>query len=122
MPKNKDTNPVKAYFYANPGKAVLILFCSILGLLGLLALLLPDIFWDQFIWRYVEHKPRQNGWRSADRVPTHSRESDMMSRDLKRRGFNFVGTRICYAFMQAVGMVNDHTIDCFRHRSIKKIA
>lgn len=77
---------------------------------------------DQFIWRYIDHSPRQNAWKSPASVPTHTNESDMMSKDLKRRGFNFVGTTICYAFMQSVGMVNDHTVDCFRHRPIKKLA
>lgn len=76
---------------------------------------------NQFIWRYVDYSPRQNSWKSLENVPTHTRESDMMSKDLKKRGFSFVGTTICYAFMQAVGMVNDHTVDCFRHGPIKKL-
>jgi DNA-3-methyladenine glycosylase I len=70
---------------------------------------------DAFLWRYVGYVPRQRGWRSAAQVPVRTSESDNMSRDLRKRGFSFVGPTICYAFMQAVGMVNDHTLDCFRH-------
>jgi DNA-3-methyladenine glycosylase I len=71
---------------------------------------------DRYIWSFVGGRPRRNTWRSLREVPAHSPESDAMSRDLKRRGFKFVGSTICYAFMQAVGMVNDHTTDCFRYR------
>jgi DNA-3-methyladenine glycosylase I len=74
---------------------------------------------DTFLWRYVDNTPRHNSWKSVAEIPTRSTQSDAMSRDLKRRGFNFVGSTICYAFMQAVGMVNDHTTDCFRHREIR---
>ena len=70
---------------------------------------------DRFIWQYVDYRPIQNLWASPDQIPAHTTESDRMSRDLKKRGFNFVGTTICYAFMQATGMVNDHTLDCFRY-------
>jgi DNA-3-methyladenine glycosylase I len=77
---------------------------------------------DSFIWRYVDHKPRQNFWKSLNELPATSRESDMMSKDLKKRGFNFVGSTICYAYMQAVGMVNDHLVGCFRHGEIKKLS
>ena len=76
---------------------------------------------DRFIWQYVDYRPIQNVWASPEQIPTHTIESDRMSRDLKKRGFNFVGTTICYAFMQAVGMVNDHTIDCFRHRPVSRL-
>lgn len=69
---------------------------------------------DAYIWRFVDGQPVQNAWRSLADVPVHTPVSDRMSRDLKQRGFKFVGTTICYAFMQAVGMVNDHTVDCFR--------
>ncbi|MBU4262666.1 MAG: DNA-3-methyladenine glycosylase I [Proteobacteria bacterium] len=72
-----------------------------------------------FLWRYVGNSARQNAWQSLSELPARTVESDMMSRDLKKRGFNFVGPAICYAFMQAVGMVNDHTVDCFRHAEIK---
>ncbi|HUU73740.1 MAG TPA: DNA-3-methyladenine glycosylase I [Burkholderiales bacterium] len=69
---------------------------------------------DQYLWRFVDGSPRQNAWKSGEDVPTRSPESDALSRDLKQRGFKFAGTTIMYAFMQATGMVNDHTIDCFR--------
>ena len=73
---------------------------------------------DAYVWRFVEGSPRRNAWRSAKQIPARSPESDAMSKELKRRGFNFVGSTICYAFMQAVGMVNDHLVDCFRYREI----
>ncbi|WP_035274538.1 DNA-3-methyladenine glycosylase I [Desulfogranum japonicum] len=76
---------------------------------------------DSYLWRYVEGRPIQNAWKSMEEVPVKTELSAMMSRDLKKRGFNFVGSTICYAFMQAVGMVNDHTVDCFRHKEIKKM-
>jgi len=76
---------------------------------------------DSYLWRYVDGIPKQNAWRSMAELPTKTELSDMMSKDLKKRGFNFVGSTICYAFMQAVGMVNDHTTDCFRHKEIKKM-
>lgn len=77
---------------------------------------------DAYLWRYVEGVPRQNEWRSMAELPAKTELSEMMSRDLKKRGFNFVGPTICYAFMQAVGMVNDHTTDCFRHQELKALA
>ena len=67
-------------------------------------------------------KPKQNAWKSMQDVPARTPESDAMSADLKRRGFKFVGSTICYAFMQAVGMVNDHLVDCFRHGELVKAA
>jgi len=69
---------------------------------------------DAYIWRFVEGVPRQNAWRTSTEVPARTAQSDAMSADLKQRGFTFVGSTICYAFMQATGMVNDHTIQCFR--------
>jgi DNA-3-methyladenine glycosylase I len=69
---------------------------------------------DRYVWSFVGGKPRKNSWRKSREVPCRSQESDALSADLKKRGFRFVGTTICYAFMQAVGMVNDHTIGCFR--------
>jgi len=72
---------------------------------------------DTYIWRFVDGAPIQNAWRSGE-VPAQTAESDAMSKDLKKRGFNFVGSTICYAFMQAVGMVNDHLVDCFRWREL----
>jgi DNA-3-methyladenine glycosylase I len=75
---------------------------------------------DDYIWGFVGHEPKQNAWQSIKEVPARTPESDAMSRDLKRRGFKFVGSTICYAFMQAVGMVNDHVVDCFRHSELQK--
>jgi len=71
---------------------------------------------DAYQWRFVDGRPIRNAWRSIKEVPVSAPVSDVMSRDLKRRGFRFVGSTICYAHMQAVGMVNDHTVDCFRWR------
>ena len=74
-----------------------------------------------FLWRHVGSAPRQNTWRSLTEVPARTPEAEAMSRDLKRLGFGFVGPTICYAFMQATGMVNDHTTDCFRHRELLEL-
>ena len=73
---------------------------------------------DAYIWGFVGGRPKVNGWNVFDQVPARTAESDAMSKDLLRRGFKFVGSTICYAFMQAVGMVNDHTVDCFRYRQL----
>jgi DNA-3-methyladenine glycosylase I len=75
---------------------------------------------DKFIWRYVDRKPRQNHWRQLRDVPASTKESEQMSKDLQQRGFRFVGPTICYAFMQAVGMVNDHVTGCFRHKQVAR--
>ena len=74
---------------------------------------------NAFLWRYVDGSPRQNCWKTMSELPVTTAESDAMSKDLKRRGFNFVGSTICYAFMQAIGMVNDHTVDCFRYKACR---
>lgn len=74
---------------------------------------------DAFLWRHVDGAPRRNQWKSLADLPARTEQSDAMSRDLKRRGFNFVGSTICYAFMQAVGMVNDHVTECFRYRAVR---
>lgn len=74
---------------------------------------------DSFIWRFVGEKPLQNNWRTMAKVPSSTNISDAMSKELKQRGFKFVGSTICYAMMQATGMVNDHTTDCFRHIQLK---
>ena len=74
---------------------------------------------DSYIWRFVDGRPRQNAWSSIKAVPARTEESDAMSKDLKRRGFRFVGSTICYAFMQATGMVNDHLAECFRHSELQ---
>ena len=75
---------------------------------------------DRFIWQFVAGRTMQNARRGMADVPASTAESDAMSKELKRRGFKFVGTTICYAFMQATGMVNDHTTDCFRHAQLSK--
>ncbi len=72
-----------------------------------------------FVWQFVDGKPKQNKWRSLAEVPVNTAESDAMSKELKRRGFKFVGTTICYAHMQATGMVNDHITTCFRHKELR---
>jgi len=76
---------------------------------------------DAYVWRWVEGVPMQTHWPTAAAVPAHTPLSDSLSQDLKQRGFKFVGTTICYAFMQAIGLVNDHTIDCFRHRELARV-
>ena len=73
---------------------------------------------DVYIWTFVGGQPRKNAWRSQKQILPNTPESDAMSKDLRRRGFRFAGSTICYAFMQAVGMVNDHTVDCFRYRQV----
>jgi DNA-3-methyladenine glycosylase I len=75
---------------------------------------------DSYIWQFVGGAPIQNRRRSMKEVPVRTPESDAMSKDLLKRGFKFVGSTICYAFMQAVGMVNDHTVDCFRHTQVRR--
>ena len=75
---------------------------------------------DKYIWQFVNHKTIINKWTKKQDVPVNTLESDAMSKDLKKRGFKFVGTTICYAFMQAAGMVNDHTTDCFRYKQVIK--
>jgi DNA-3-methyladenine glycosylase I len=77
---------------------------------------------DEYIWRFAGNEPRHNAWKSIKEVPAKTPESDALSKDLKRRGFKFVGSTICYAFMQAVGMMNDHLVGCFRHRELRKAA
>jgi DNA-3-methyladenine glycosylase I len=77
---------------------------------------------DSFLWGLVDHHPRRNAWRSLSEIPARTVKSDQMSRELKKRGFQFVGSTICYAFMQAVGMVNDHTVDCFRYKQVTPLA
>lgn len=73
---------------------------------------------DAYVWQFAGGTPKRNAPRSMKEVPARTEESDAMSRDLKRRGFRFVGSTICYAFMQATGMVNDHCVDCFRFGEI----
>jgi DNA-3-methyladenine glycosylase I len=73
---------------------------------------------DRYVWQFVGGRPKRNDWATSRKLPARTAESDAMSKDLKRRGFRFVGTTICYAFMQAVGIVNDHARDCFRYKSV----
>jgi DNA-3-methyladenine glycosylase I len=75
---------------------------------------------DTYIWRFVGGKPKQNAWKTHKRLPAKTAESDAMSKDLQKRGFRFVGSTICYAFMQATGMVNDHLVGCFRRRELEE--
>ena len=77
---------------------------------------------DDFIWQFVDRKPRQNKWKSLKQIPPKTKQSDAMSKTLKDGGFKFVGSTICYAFMQAAGMVNDHVVGCFRHAEIGRMA
>jgi DNA-3-methyladenine glycosylase I len=77
---------------------------------------------DTYIWQFVDGKPIQNSWKSLQEIPATTKESDAMSKELKKRGFTFVGSTICYAFVQAVGMVNDHIVDCFRWQEVQAFA
>ena len=76
---------------------------------------------DKYIWSFVGGKPRVNKWKTVKQIPPRTAESDAMSQDLIKRGFKFVGSTICYAFMQAAGMINDHVVDCFRYKELKNI-
>lgn len=76
---------------------------------------------DSYCWRFVDGRPKVNRWKSMRQIPATSSESDAFSKDLKQRGFSFVGSTVVYAHMQAVGMVNDHLVDCFRYRKLAKI-
>ena len=76
---------------------------------------------DAYLWGFVGGKPVQNAWKAGKQVPATTPQSDALSKDLKQRGFRFVGSTICYALMQAVGMVNDHTVDCYRWREVKRL-
>jgi DNA-3-methyladenine glycosylase I len=76
---------------------------------------------DAYCWRFVDGRPRQNRWTSTRQVPATTAESDALSRDLKQRGFTFVGSTVIYAHMQAVGMVNDHLVDCYRYRDVRRL-
>lgn len=77
---------------------------------------------DTYLWAYVKGRPIQNQWKTLADIPVQTAISERMSKDLKKRGFNFVGPTICYAFMQAIGMVNDHTIDCFKYDEMKGLS
>jgi DNA-3-methyladenine glycosylase I len=75
---------------------------------------------DAYIWRFVDGRPKQNLWQTHGKVPASTPESDAVSKDLRKRGFRFVGSTICYALMQATGLVNDHVVSCFRHAELKE--
>ena len=77
---------------------------------------------DRYIWEFVGGRPVQNAWTRLDELPARTALSDTLSKDLKKRGFSFVGSTICYAHMQATGMVNDHLVSCFRHRAVRRLA
>ncbi len=77
---------------------------------------------DAYVWGLVGGEPRQNSWKALKQIPASTPDSDRMSKDLKDRGFKFVGGTICYAFMQAAGMVNDHEVGCYRHKQIKSLS
>jgi DNA-3-methyladenine glycosylase I len=73
---------------------------------------------DRYVWQFVGGQPLKNRWKSTDQLPSRSEQSDAMSKDLAKRGFKFVGSTICYAFMQATGMVNDHLVSCYRYKEL----
>ncbi len=75
---------------------------------------------DAYIWQFTGGKTLHNAWKTHREIPARTREAEVMSKDLIKRGFKFVGPTICYAFMQAAGMVNDHTVDCFRYKEVKR--
>jgi DNA-3-methyladenine glycosylase I len=77
---------------------------------------------DAYIWRFVGGRPKVNAWKTMQEIPAQTEEARTLSKDLLQRGFKFVGPTICYAHMQATGMVNDHTVDCFRYREINRLA
>ncbi|HAK59571.1 MAG TPA: DNA-3-methyladenine glycosylase I [Nitrospiraceae bacterium] len=76
---------------------------------------------NDYLWQFVDNRPIQNAWKSLKQIPPTTTRSDALSKDLKQKGFSFVGSTICYAFMQAVGMVNDHIVDCFRYREVARL-
>jgi len=77
---------------------------------------------DSYCWAFVDGRPKLNRWKTTKQIPAHSPESERLSEDLKERGFTFVGPTVTYAYMQAIGMVNDHTVDCFRYQEIAREA
>ena len=104
---------------ANPGivRNRLKIDATILNAKAFLAIQKEFGSFDSYIWQFVGGKPKKNSWRSSQHLPASTAESDAMSKDLKRRGFRFVGSTICYAFMQAVGMVEDHLPECYRRKA-----
>jgi DNA-3-methyladenine glycosylase I len=114
-----DTKKIKDLL-SNPGiiRNRLKILASIANASGYLQVQEEFGSFDDYIWHFVDGKPKVNKWQSLNQIPDKTRESEAMSKDLKKRGFKFVGPTICYAFMQATGMVNDHTLDCFRYKEI----
>ena len=115
------TEPKIAELLANPGivRNRLKVLSAIRNARAFLAVQEEFGSFAAYIWQFVDGAPRQNAWRSISEIPAKTPQSDALSKDLIRRGFNFVGSTICYAHMQATGMVNDHTIDCFRYAEIR---
>jgi DNA-3-methyladenine glycosylase I len=91
---------------------------AILNARGFMALAESGTRFSEFLWRFVDGRPVVNHWQRLEQIPVETRASQAMSRELRRAGFSFVGPTICYAFMQAVGMVNDHLVSCFRHADL----
>jgi DNA-3-methyladenine glycosylase I len=94
---------------------------SVLNARGWLQIMEKEDGFSSYLWNYVDGKPKQNAWASLKQVPAETPVSQAISKDLRKRGFTFVGPTIVYAFMQAVGMVNDHIVDCHRHQAVKKL-
>lgn len=107
----------EACLLADPGivRHRLKIHAAVLNARAFLAVQAECGSFDRYLWQFVGGRSRQNRWTRMDQVPTRSEESDALSRDLQRRGFKFVGTTICYAYLQAVGLVNDHLVSCPRH-------
>jgi len=107
----------EARLLADPGivRHRLKIHAAVLNARAFLAVQAECGSFDRYLWHFVGGRPRRNRWTRMDQVPTRSAESDALSRDLQRRGFKFVGTTICYAYLQAVGLVNDHLVSCPRH-------
>ena len=110
----------KAFSNFNPRKVAKYAPEKVRNARALLAVQKEFGSFDRYIWQFVEGKPLTNRWRSMDRLPAQTPESVRMSKDLLKRGFSFAGPTVCYAFMQAVGMVNDHLVSCFRYSEIRE--
>jgi DNA-3-methyladenine glycosylase I len=116
-----DEHKIKSLL-ANPGiiRNKLKINAAVINARAFLAIQEDFGSFEQYIWQFVNGKPLHHCWNTHADVPASTRLSELMSKDLKKRGFKFVGSTICYAFMQATGMVNDHTVDCYRHAEIKR--
>ena len=113
-----------AHLLANPGiiRNRQKIHSAVINARAFLAIQKEFDTFDRYIWSFVNGKTIQNRWKTVLDIPANTAESNAMSEDLKKRGFRFVGNTICYAFMQAVGMANDHTVDCYRHRQICQLS